>query len=119
MARLQEREIPQEDTHNDLCDCGCFCDDESEDYTDTKIINLDDINDPAAIITTVSADKQKYHDIDQFLEMRVGYAVRDWVIYNNENYNMTIEELREMVSEGVKYALDSLEEHIKESYVEA
>ena len=117
MARLQEREIPQEDTHNDLCECDCLCD--SEEYTDTKIINLDDINDPAAIITTVSADKQKYHDIDQFLEMRVGYAVRDWVIYNNENYNMTIEELREMVSEGVKYALDSLEEHIKESYVEA
>ena len=119
MARLQEREIPQEDTHNDLCDCGCFCDDESEDYTDTKIINLDDINDPAAIITTVSADKQKYHDIDQFLQMRVGYAIDDWIIYNYENYKVTIKQLREMVSSYVNHSLDGLEESFKKSYVEA
>lgn len=117
MAILQEREISQEDIHNDLCECDCLCD--SDDYKKSKIINLDDIDDPTAEIETPTADKGKYKDIDQFLHMRVGYAVHDWVIYNYENYDVTVEELREMVIEKVKHSLDGLEEYIKENYVEA
>ena len=99
MARLQEKEIKQVDDRNR-----------------SKIINLDDINDPAALITTVSADKQEFHDVEEFLHKRFEYAIWDWVFYSYGNNNMTFEEIRKMMMDRTKFSLDGLEDFFKENH---